>query len=113
MSVEEQSALPVAPDVLEESEPQEEAQPVVDRREEFQHSKEPESVHDVSYHPGEIVFYCHVTQRQKWGDSQILPRYVHIQLPSRSIVCDEWEAVAVVLLATQARQQLSIIFTDV
>lgn len=74
MSVEEQSALPVAPDVLEESEPQEEAQPVVDRREEFQHSKEPESVHDVSYHPGEIVFYCHVTQRQKWGDSQILPR---------------------------------------
>jgi hypothetical protein len=34
-------------------------------------------------------------------------------LPSRIIVCDEWEAVAVVLLATQARQQLSIIFTDV
>lgn len=53
--------------------PEEEAQPQ-NRRDDYQHPQLPESVHDITYHPGEIVFYRPVKQRQKWGDSQILPR---------------------------------------
>jgi hypothetical protein len=34
------------------------------------------SVRDISYHPGRVVLYSPPKQRQKWGDSQILPRYV-------------------------------------
>lgn len=34
------------------------------------------SVRDVSYHPGKVVLYSPPKQRQEWGDSQILPRYV-------------------------------------
>lgn len=34
-----------------------------------------DSVRDVSYHPGRVVFYSPPKQRQAWGDSQILPRY--------------------------------------
>ena len=33
-----------------------------------------ESVHDISYHPGRIVLYSPPQQRQKWGESQFLPR---------------------------------------
>ena len=35
-----------------------------------------DSIRDVSYHPGRVVFYSPPKQRQTWGDSQILPRYV-------------------------------------
>ena len=31
---------------------------------------------DVSYHPGIAKFFSAPHQRQRWGDSQILPRYV-------------------------------------
>jgi hypothetical protein len=33
-----------------------------------------ESVHDISYHPGRVVLYSPPQQRQKWGESQFLPR---------------------------------------
>lgn len=29
---------------------------------------------DVSYHPGALILYCPPKQRQRWGDSQVLPR---------------------------------------
>jgi len=29
---------------------------------------------DVSYHPGKLVLYCRPRQRQRWGDTQVLPR---------------------------------------
>lgn len=29
---------------------------------------------DRSYHPSRAKFYCHPRQRQRWGDTQILPR---------------------------------------
>lgn len=38
-----------------------------------------DSVRDISYHPGRIVFYNPPKQRQKWGDNQILPRYANVQ----------------------------------
>mmetsp|Transcript_8471 Transcript_8471/g.14026 ORF Transcript_8471/g.14026 Transcript_8471/m.14026 type:complete len:587 (+) Transcript_8471:76-1836(+) len=78
MTVEEARALPVAPDVegdiTPSEEPAEEEAKPLDRRTQFQHPQAEESVHDISYHPGIVQFYCPVTQRQKWGDSQILPR---------------------------------------
>ena len=33
-----------------------------------------DSVRDVSYHPGLLVLYSPPMQRQRWEDSQILPR---------------------------------------
>jgi hypothetical protein len=30
--------------------------------------------YDISYHPGRVMFYSPIRQRQKWGDTQVLPR---------------------------------------
>lgn len=71
--VEGESAVPVPPEVDEPEEPE------VDEPEELASQEDSEterneSVRDISYHPGRVVFYCPPQQRQKWGDSQILPR---------------------------------------
>ena len=29
---------------------------------------------DVSFHPGQLILYCRPRQRQRWGESQVLPR---------------------------------------
>ena len=33
-----------------------------------------ETPFDISYHPGRVLFYSPPRQRQRWGDSQVLPR---------------------------------------
>jgi hypothetical protein len=30
--------------------------------------------YDISYHPGRVLLYSPIRQRQKWGDTQVLPR---------------------------------------
>ena len=81
MVVEGESAVPVPPEVDEPEEPEVDdlEEPEVDDPEElasqeYSETEINESVRDISYHPGRVVFYCPPQQRQKWGDSQILPR---------------------------------------
>jgi hypothetical protein len=55
-----------------EADNHEENKEVQDKNTKILHSQE--SLHERSFHPGEVVLYAAPQQRQKWGETQVRPR---------------------------------------